>query len=79
MASPGLIHIDNPSIRLPGFDIPRNMCYHLNRIRSNIGFVLIYCTNSVLPSPVFDCGAELQTIVTQCPIRSNPENIADFF
>lgn len=78
----GLIHIENPTTRLPGFDLPRNLWCRLNRIRANSGVCadLLYkwC---VLPSPVCDCGAELQTIrhiVTECPLRFYPGDIADF-
>lgn len=78
----GLIHVENPFIRLPGFDLPRHIWARLNRIRSKCGVCadfLHIC--GVLDTPLCDCGADRQTIVhivTECQGRSYPGDLNDF-
>ena len=63
--------IDDPTIQLPGMDVPRGQWNLLNRFRSDAGL----CRNSMhewgyIASPLCDCG-EHQTmmhIVNECPL-----------
>lgn len=78
----GLIHVDNPSTRLPGFDLPRHEWSRLNRIRSKCGVCadLLHKWGAI-DTPVCDCGVERQTIahiVTECQRRSYPGDLEDF-
>ena len=62
--------IEDPTARVPGFDLPRPTWALLNRFRANAG----PCRNSLFrwgarESPQCDCGAvqTMQHIVEECP------------
>lgn len=78
----GLVCIQNPTIPLSGFNLPRHLWSRLNRVRVNCGVCAdILYKWSWLPSPACDCGADEQTlrhIVNACPIRAYPGNLEDF-
>lgn len=75
----GIIHVDDPKILLDGLDMPRHLWV---RIRTNCG----RCEDSLFnwglnDSAACDCGARNQTIkhiVTECPRRAYPGELADF-
>ena len=67
------ILIQDPTNKVPGFDLPRHLWVKLNRVRTGHG----RCADSfykwgISPSSTCDCGDPKQTIthiVTQCPLR----------
>ena len=73
-ASPCNYHLlQDPTVRPPGFDLPRLEWSRLNRIRTGHGRCnsCMYKWN-LASSPVCDCGADDQTmahIVNFCPLR----------
>lgn len=78
-----LCDIEDPNVKLDGFNIPRNLWVKLNRIRTLNG----RCADSfhkwgIIPSPICDCGSPKQTIrhiVSECRLRSYQGSMNDFF
>lgn len=75
--------ITDPTVMLPGLELPRFTWSQLNRIRTNHG----RC-NAMLHkwdpgiSPACDCGCDLQTIrhlIEDCPMRKFTGELKDFF
>ena len=55
--------IDDPTVQVNGFDLPRKLWVQLNRIRTAYGRCNAFLYKlKVSGSPKFDCGATEQTI-----------------
>ena len=75
--------VPDPTVMLPGYDLPRKAWSALNRIRSNHG----RCNAMIHKwdpgkSPACDCGYNSQTIhhiVKDCPNRKFNGEFSDFF
>ena len=70
----GLINIDDPTAKPPGFNLPSTIWTRLNRIRCGVGRTASALHQwGWLESPSCNCGAEVQTIshiVKECPLRA---------
>lgn len=73
----------DPTVKLPGFDLPRPIWSQLNRIRTNHGRcnAMLHKWDPGIPADC-DCGCESQTIhhiVKDCPTRKYSGEFIDFF
>jgi len=69
-------HISDPTVRCPGFDLPRHPWVRLNRLRTGVGrFKANMWKWGLSESPGCECGADLQTadhIISDCPLYGLP-------
>ena len=76
---PNKSFINDPTIQLPGMDLPRGQWSLLNRFRSDAG----PCRNSMheRASPLCDCGGQhnMRHIVNECPLTCVDGGISEIY